>query len=61
MNRGWSGLTGRVDELAKAAVVASTLDPSDTHVYACGNGGMVEAVSQRLGADGFTVAREVYD
>ena len=58
-NRGWSGLTGRVDELA--TVVASSLDAGTTHVYACGNGAMVDAVTQRLGSLGFPVAREVYD
>jgi ferredoxin-NADP reductase len=58
-NRGWSGLTGRVDQLAE--VVAATLDPASTHVYACGNRGMADAVDQRLGALGFVVAREVYD
>jgi ferredoxin-NADP reductase len=58
-NRGWTGLTGRVDTLA--AVVASTLDPASTQVYACGNRDMAVAVSERLGALGFVVDREIYD
>ena len=58
-NHGWTGATGRVDPLA--ITTAAALDPSSTHVYACGNKGMVDAVTQELGGQGFGVSREVYD
>jgi ferredoxin-NADP reductase len=58
-NRGWSGRTGRVDDLALD--LARSLAKAGTHVYACGNAGMVERVADELGARGFSVSTEAYD
>jgi ferredoxin-NADP reductase len=55
----WPGRTGRVDPLAFE--VARTLDPRDTHAYACGNPGMVAHVATELGRAGFSVSREAFD
>jgi ferredoxin-NADP reductase len=58
-NRGWTGDVGRVDDLAR--VVAGGLEASGTHVYACGNAGMVDRVRSGLGGSGFPVSTETYD
>jgi ferredoxin-NADP reductase len=58
-NAGWSGSTGRVDELASAT--AAGLDPATTHVYATGNAGMISNVRSTLGARGFRVSTEAFD
>ncbi|MFN7151207.1 MAG: FAD-binding oxidoreductase [Microthrixaceae bacterium] len=58
-NAGWSGATGRVDELA--TTTAARLDPSTTHVCATGNAGMISNVRAALGARGFRVSTEAFD
>jgi ferredoxin--NADP+ reductase len=57
-NRSWTGPTGRVDPLAR--VVAGSLDPRTTHVYAVGNAGMIKAVKGDLGGTGFRISTESY-
>jgi NAD(P)H-flavin reductase len=57
-NAGWTGDTGRVDDLA--CRVAATLDTRHTHVYACGHPQMVRRVRGELGAS-FPVSTEVFD
>jgi NAD(P)H-flavin reductase len=55
----WQGRTGRVDALA--AEVARSLDPRDTHAYACGNPEMVAVVAAALERAGFAASREKFD
>jgi ferredoxin-NADP reductase len=57
-NQGWSGRTGRVDPLA--VEVAASIPTAGTHVYACGNPGMVANVVRDLGAAGFDVSSEEF-
>ena len=58
-NAGWTGRTGRVD------VVASEMAPQwagpATRVYACGNGGMVKAVTGNMRSLGLKVTSETFD
>jgi NAD(P)H-flavin reductase len=58
-NSGWSGATGRVDELAIRA--ATTLDIASTQVLAIGNSGMIANVRTALGGRGFRVDTEAFD
>ncbi len=60
-NAGWTGATGRVDELVGAYLPEAGLEPGTTTVYACGNPGMVDSVTARLGTLGFRVRSEPYD
>jgi NAD(P)H-flavin reductase len=57
-NAGWTGSTGRVDDLA--CRVAATLDTRHTHVYACGHPEMVRRIRGELGAS-FPVSTEIFD
>lgn len=56
---GWTGHRGRVDPLAKT--FATSLDPSSTAVYACGNSGMIANVTAAFRATGFPVHAEAFD
>lgn len=58
-NAGWLRDVGRVDDLARR--VAGSLDSAQTHVYACGNPGMVERMDDELGRMGFDVSTEKFD
>jgi ferredoxin-NADP reductase len=57
-NAGWSGRTGRVDPLA--VEVAAGMGTAGTHVYACGNGGMIAEVRGALGRSGFAISSETF-
>jgi ferredoxin--NADP+ reductase len=56
---GWTGATGRVDDLALA--VAPGFDRRSTRVYACGNPAMVERMRTELGRLGFAISTEKFD
>ena len=53
----WRGLRGRVGELLEpsryCALVGSTLEPGECHVYLCGNPAMIEELEAVLVARGF--------
>jgi len=56
---GWTGATGRVDDLALSA--APGFDRRNTCAYACGNPAMVERMRTELGRLGFGVSTEKFD
>ena len=58
-NAGWRGATGRVDALARE--VAGTLPGATTHVYACGNPGMIDSVRREMRGRGLRVSTEAFD
>ncbi len=58
-NRSWTGATGRVDALA-VKMLPTVAGPS-TRAYACGNGGMVDAVTAALEGGGLKVHSETFD
>lgn len=60
-NAGWSGERGRVGAIVQAAIARFHLAPEYTCVYACGHSGMVDDMATRLGGQGFTVKREIYN
>ena len=57
-NSGWTGETGRVNEIVERHVEKFSLAPEDTLVYACGHPGMIEDVKERMIPKGFTVEEE---
>ena len=57
-NSGWSGETGRVNNIAERYADEYGLAPSDTLVYACGHPGMIEDVKERMLPRGFKVEEE---
>ena len=57
-NRGWTGETGRVNEIVERCVEELSLTPEDTLVYACGHPGMIEDVKERMKPKGFAVEEE---
>ena len=57
-NDGWTGLTGRVNEVVERSLGEWGLSPDDTLVYACGHPGMIEDVKRRLAPGGYTVDEE---
>ncbi len=58
-NTGWSGATGRVDDLALS--LAPGFDRRNTRAYACGNPAMVDRMRTELGRLGFGVSTEKFD
>lgn len=60
-NRGWSGETGRVDQLLPGVLEAAGLNPGATAGYVCGNPAMVDTVAGLLKARGLPVRTERYD
>ena len=58
-NTGWTGATGRVDDLALS--LAPGFDRRNTHAYACGNPAMVDRMRTELGRLGFGVSTEKFD
>ena len=59
-NVGWTGVTGRVNNIVDEYVQKFGLDPEDTLVYACGHPGMIEDVKDKLDPQGFKVKEERY-
>ncbi len=57
-NAGWSGETGRVNNLVEKYIDEFNLDPASTLVYACGHPGMIEDVKERLTPKGWKVKEE---
>lgn len=55
----WSGARGRVQELWKSGVLARAWGfrptPKDTHVFLCGNPGMIDEMTRLLEGEGFRV------
>jgi len=58
-NAAWTGRTGRVDTLAREML--PTLAGPATRIYACGNSGMVSAVTSAMKASGLKVMSETFD
>ena len=57
-NEGWSGETGRVNEIVERYFEKWGLKPDDTLVYACGHPGMIEDIKERFLPRGFKVEEE---
>ena len=57
-NEGWSGRTGRVNDIVECYVEKQGLEPDATLVYACGHPGMIENVKNRFLPRGFKVEEE---
>ncbi|MDA8237887.1 MAG: FAD-binding oxidoreductase [Chloroflexi bacterium] len=55
-NAGWSGATGRAEQIVGERWAALDLDPADTVAYLCGNPGMVAAAEGALVAHGIARA-----
>jgi NAD(P)H-flavin reductase len=57
-NKGWTGETGRVNQIVERYVGELALAPEDTIVYVCGHPGMIEDVKGQLRPRGFQVEEE---
>ena len=57
-NAGWSGETGRANEVVESWITDLWLSPEDTIVYACGHPGMIEDVKAKLLPRGFPLEEE---
>ena len=57
-NNGWTGPSGRANEIVEEQIEKLGLEPSSTLVYACGHPGMIEDVKERLAPKGFNVKEE---
>ena len=57
-NDGWTGASGRANEVVDEQIEKLGLEPSSTLVYACGHPGMIEDVKERLVPKGFKVKEE---
>ena len=57
-NGGWTGASGRANEIVDEQIENLGLEPSSTLVYACGHPGMIEDVKERLVPKGFKVKEE---
>ena len=57
-NGGWTGASGRANEIVDEQIEKLGLEPSSTLVYACGHPGMIEDVKERLVPKGFKVKEE---
>ena len=57
-NAGWTGETGRVNQIVEKYIDRFGLTPNDTLVYACGHPGMIEDVKEQLIPKGFKVDEE---
>ena len=51
-NKGWTGETGRVNQIVERYVEELALAPEDTVVYVCGHPGMIEDVKGAAEAQG---------
>lgn len=60
-NAGWQGVKGRVDGLVQEYLEQAGLNSQSIMVYACGNPGMIDAITQSLGPKGFRIKTEGYD
>jgi ferredoxin--NADP+ reductase len=58
LNEGWTGETGRVNQIVERYVEELGLTPEDTIVYVCGHPGMIEDVKGQLTPRGFQVEEE---
>ena len=57
-NDGWTGQTGRTNEVVEQYLEGWSLSAEDTLVYACGHPGMIEDVKERLVPRGYAVEEE---
>ncbi len=57
-NDGWTGASGRANEIVEEQIEKLGLKASSTLVYACGHPGMIEDVKERLAPKGFNVKEE---
>ena len=57
-NMGWNGASGRVNTLVEDYLAEWSLTKDDTLIYLCGNPGMIEDVTERLGDKGWHVDSE---
>lgn len=57
-NAGWTGPTGRINLLIEEYLDRWRLPKADTHIYLCGNPGMIEAASSCLLPSGWSVLAE---
>ena len=57
-NAGWTGETGRANEVVESWIARLGLSPDDTMVYACGHPGMIEEVKAKLLPRGFKLEEE---
>ncbi len=57
-NDGWTGPSGRANQIVDEQIEKLGLEPSSTLVYACGHPGMIEDVKERLVPRGFNVKEE---
>ena len=57
-NAGWTGETGRVNNIVEEYAEKWELIPEDTIVYACGHPGMIEDVKDRMVPKGYDVREE---
>ena len=57
-NDGWTGASGRANQIIDEQIEKLGLEPSSTLVYACGHPGMIEDVKERLVPRGFKVKEE---
>lgn len=57
-NMGWTGETGRVNNVVEEYADKWGLAPNDTIVYACGHPGMIEDVKDRMMPKGYDVREE---
>jgi ferredoxin--NADP+ reductase len=62
-NAGWSGRTGRVESIVRAALRDLGVDPSNAVAYLCGNPEMIVAAERELSAYGLSdeaIHKELY-
>ena len=57
-NAGWTGETGRVNNIVEKYIDELGLSPEDTLVYACGHPEMIEDVKDKLKPQGYKVEEE---
>jgi ferredoxin--NADP+ reductase len=57
-NAGWTGETGRANEIVEDWIAQWGLSTDDTIVYACGHPGMIEEVKAKLLPRGFALEEE---
>ncbi len=57
-NDGWTGQTGRANQVAEEYLARWSLAPEDSLIYACGHPGMIEDVKERLLPRGYAVEEE---
>ena len=57
-NKGWTGVTGRVNTIAEEYLAKFDLPKDDTKVYACGHPGMIEEMKEKLPPQGWNFIEE---